>query len=311
MAEKKMKAGARDADSIEEIHRRIQQSEAANLTADSVVPNAWERVKLARHANRPYTLDYVSMIFPDFQEIHGDRRFGDDSAIVAGFAHFHGEPCVIVGHQKGRTTKQRQQRNFGMAKPEGYRKALRVMKLAEKFRRPIFTFIDTPGAYPGIDAEERGQAEAIAYNLREMAKLRVPVIVTVTGEGGSGGALAIGLGDEVLMLENSIYSVITPEGCASILWRDQSYAEEAARALKLTAPDLLHFGLIDKIVPEPPGGAHADHRAMADRLDVALLEALSSARKVSDEDRVARRYEKFRAMGDFEERASGFKQQAT
>ena len=311
MVEKKLKPDTSDAESIEAIRRRIQESKAANLTADSVVPNAWERVKLARHANRPYTLDYVEMIFPDFREIHGDRRFGDDSAMVAGFARFHDEPCVIVGHQKGRTTKQRQQRNFGMAKPEGYRKALRVMKFAEKFRRPIFTFIDTPGAYPGIDAEERGQAEAIAYNLREMAKLRVPVIVTVTGEGGSGGALAIGLGDKVLMLENSIYSVITPEGCASILWRDQSYAEEAALALKLTAPDLLHFGLIDRIVAEPPGGAHADHKGMADRLDAALVEALSSIRNVSDEERVARRYEKFRAMGDFEDRASGFKQQAT
>ncbi|MFP5265529.1 MAG: acetyl-CoA carboxylase carboxyltransferase subunit alpha [Blastocatellia bacterium] len=311
MAEKKMKRGAPDGDSIEAIRRRIQESDAANLTADAVVPNAWERVKLARHANRPYTLDYVEMIFPDFQEVHGDRRFGDDPAIVAGFARFHGEPCMVVGHQKGRTTKQRQQRNFGMAKPEGYRKALRVMKLAEKFRRPIFTFIDTPGAYPGIDAEERGQAEAIAYNLREMAKLRVPVIATVTGEGGSGGALAIGLGDKVLMLENSIYSVITPEGCASILWRDQSYAEQAARALKLTAPDLLYFGLVDRIVPEPAGGAHADYRGMGDRLDAALSEALSSIRDVSDEERVARRYEKFRAMGDFEERASEFKRRAT
>jgi acetyl-CoA carboxylase carboxyl transferase subunit alpha len=311
MAEKKMKRDMSDADSIEAMRRRIRESDAANLTADSVVPNAWERVKLARHANRPYTLDYIEMMFPGFQEIHGDRRFGDDSAIVTGFARFHDEPCAIVGHQKGRTTKQRQQRNFGMAKPEGYRKALRVMKFAEKFHRPIFTFIDTPGAYPGIDAEERGQAEAIAYNLREMAKLRVPVIVTVTGEGGSGGALAIGLGDKVLMLENSIYSVITPEGCASILWRDQSYAEQAARALKLTAPDLLYLGLIDRIVPEPAGGAHADHRGMADRLDTALSEALSSMRNVSDEERVARRYEKFRAMGDFEERASGLKQKAT
>ncbi|HEX8186605.1 MAG TPA: acetyl-CoA carboxylase carboxyltransferase subunit alpha [Blastocatellia bacterium] len=305
MVEKKMKPDSNDDVSIDDIRRRIQHSEAANLTADSVVPNAWERVKLARHANRPYTLDYIEMIFPDFMEIHGDRRFGDDLAIVAGFAHFHDQPCAVVGHQKGRTTKQRQQRNFGMAKPEGYRKALRVMKLAEKFDRPIFTFIDTPGAYPGIDAEERGQAEAIAYNLREMAKLRVPVIVTVTGEGGSGGALAIGLGDKVLMLENAIYSVITPEGCASILWRDQSFAEQAACALKLTAPDLLYFGLIDRIVPEPTGGAHADHRAMADRLDAALLEALSSVRDVSDEDRVTRRYAKFRAMGDFEEGASG------
>lgn len=308
MVEKMMMPDSEDQNSLQEIRRRIQQSEAANLTADSVVPNAWERVKLARHVNRPYTLDYVEMIFPEFQEIHGDRRFGDDTAIVTGFARFHDEPCVIVGHQKGRTTKQRQQRNFGMAKPEGYRKALRVMKFAEKFRRPIFTFIDTTGAYPGIDAEERGQAEAIAYNLREMAKLRVPVIVTVTGEGGSGGALAIGLGDRVLMLENSIYSVISPESCSAILWRDQEHAEDAARALRLTAPDLLQFGLIDQIVPEPPGGAHTDHRAMAERLDAALIDALSSVRDVSDEERITRRYDKFRAMGKFEEGAGRLSQ---
>src|ERR1044071_2479419 len=245
-----------DDDSIDEIHRRLQESEAANLTAEPGTPNAWDRVKLARHANRPYTLDYIELLFTDFCEVHGDRRFGDDPAMVAGFARFHDEPCVVVGHQKGRTTKQRQQRNFGMPKPEGYRKALRVMKIAEKFNRPVFTFIDTPGAYPGIDAEERGQAEAIAYNLREMAKLRVPVVVTVTGEGGSGGALAIGVGDKVLMLENSIYSVISPESCSAILWRDQEHAEEAAYTLRLTAPDLLQLGLIDQIVPEPTGGAH-------------------------------------------------------
>src|ERR1044072_316922 len=227
MAEK-MKLESRDDESLEEIHRRIQESEAANLTADAVKPGAWERVKLARHDKRPYTLDYINLIFTDFVELHGDRRFGEDSALVAGFANYHGEPCVVVGHQKGRTTRQRQQRNFGMPKPEGYRKALRVMKLAEKFKRPIFTFIDTPGAYPGIDAEERGQAEAIAFNLRGMATLRVPVIVTVTGEGGSGGALAIGVGDKVLMLENSIYSVISPESCSAILWRDQEHAAEAA-----------------------------------------------------------------------------------
>src|SRR5215218_6166332 len=193
---------------------------------------AFERVLLARHADRPYTLDLIERLFEDFVELHGDKRFAEDPAIVCGLARFHGLPVIVVGHQKGRDTKQRQQRNFGMAKPEGYRKALRVMKFAEKFRRPIFTFIDTPGAYPGIDAEERGQAEAIAYNLREMAKLRVPVIVTVIGEGGSGGALAIGVGDKILMLENSFYSVISPEGCASILWRDASYTEQAAQALK-------------------------------------------------------------------------------
>src|SRR3954469_2477776 len=191
---------------------------------------AFDRVKLARHSDRPYTLDFIERLFEDFTEIHGDRRYAEDSAIVCGFARFHGMPALVVGHQKGRDTKQRQYRNFGMPKPEGYRKAIRAMKLAEKFERPIFSFIDTPGAYPGIDAEERGQAEAIAYNLREMAKLSVPVIVTVIGEGGSGGALAIGVGDRVMMLENAIYSVITPEGCASILWRDQAFAEAAAKA---------------------------------------------------------------------------------
>jgi acetyl-CoA carboxylase carboxyl transferase subunit alpha len=287
----------------DEIHRRLQQSGAANLTADPQQLSAWDRVKLARHPERPYTLDYINLIFADFMEIHGDRRFGDDPAIVAGFARFQGEPCVIVGHQKGRDTKQRQKRNFGMPKPEGYRKALRVMKLGEKFGRPIFTFIDTPGAYPGIDAEERGQAEAIAYNLREMAKLRVPVIVTVTGEGGSGGALAIGLGDSILMLENAIYSVISPEGCASILWRDQSFAEQAARALRLTATDLLEFGLIDQVVPEPQGGAHKDHREMGNILEAYLADALEATRNLSETERVARRYDKFRAMGEFEQQS--------
>ncbi len=302
MAEKKMKLDSKDDNSMEEIHRRIQESEAANLTADAVTLTTWERIKLARHEKRPYTLDYINLIFTDFLEIHGDRRFGDDSAIVAGIARFHGEPCVVIGHQKGRTTKSRQQRNFGMPKPEGYRKALRIMKVAEKFNRPIFTFIDTPGAYPGIDAEERGQAEAIAYNLREMAKLRVPVVVTVTGEGGSGGALAIGVGDIILMLENSIYSVISPESCSAILWRDQEHAEEAAIALRLTAPDLLEFGLVDQIIKEPAGGAHTNHDAMAEKLDVALREALASVNRWSDEERVARRYDKFRAMGDFEDK---------
>jgi acetyl-CoA carboxylase carboxyl transferase subunit alpha len=296
MAEEKRKPVPDD--SIDEIHRRLQQDDAANLTADPKQLNAWERVKLARHPDRPYTLDYINLIFTDFTEIHGDRRFGDDPAIIAGLARFHGEPCVVVGHQKGRTIKQRQQRNFGMPKPEGYRKALRVMKLAEKFHRPVFTFIDTPGAYPGIDAEERGQAEAIAYNLREMARLAAPVIVTVTGEGGSGGALAIGVGDRVMMLENAIYSVITPEGCASILWRDQAYAEAAAKALRLTAPDLLEFGLIDQIIEEPAGGAQVNHREMADTLDAYLADAIRSVKDLSNADRVARRYDKFRVMGE-------------
>ena len=296
MAEEKRKPASDE--SIDEIHRRLQQDDAANLTADPKQLNAWERVKLARHPDRPYTLDYINLIFTDFTEIHGDRRFGDDPAIIAGLARFHGEPCVVVGHQKGRTIKQRQQRNFGMPKPEGYRKALRVMKLAEKFHRPVFTFIDTPGAYPGIDAEERGQAEAIAYNLREMARLAVPVIVTVTGEGGSGGALAIGVGDRVMMLENAIYSVITPEGCASILWRDQAYAEAAAKALRLTAPDLLEFGLIDQIIEEPDGGAQVNHREMADTLDAYLADALGSVKDLSKAERVTRRYDKFRVMGE-------------
>jgi acetyl-CoA carboxylase carboxyl transferase subunit alpha len=218
---------------------------------------------------------------------------------------------VVIGHQKGRTTNQRQERNFGMPKPEGYRKALRVMKMAEKFGRPILTFIDTPGAYPGIDAEERGQAEAIAFNLREMAKLRVPVIVSVIGEGSSGGALAIGVGDKVLMLENSTYSVIGPEGCASILWRSADYAEQAAKALRLTARDLLQFGLIDTVVPEPLGGAHMNHIEAGRLLGDYLSEALASVRNLGDDERVALRYSKFRAMGAFEERTSGYKQQAT
>ncbi len=298
MAERNMAAS--EDDSIDEIHRRLQESESANLTAERP-PSAWERVQLARHSDRPYTLDYIKLIFTHFIELHGDRRFGDDPAMIAGLAVFHDEPCVVIGHQKGRTTKERQQRNFGMPKPEGYRKALRIMKLAHKFHRPIFTFIDTPGAYPGIDAEERGQAEAIAYNLREMAKLEVPVIVTVTGEGGSGGALAIGVGNIVMMLENSIYSVISPEGCASILWRDPAYAEQAAEALKLTAPDLLRFKLIDKIVPEPPGGAHTDHQKTAETLDHYLLESLNSLRHLSGDQLVQQRHDKFRVMGEYQE----------
>lgn len=293
---------------MEQLHRRLQ--EEANLTADPPPMDAWERVKLARHEKRPYTLDYIKFMFADFTEIHGDRRYGDDPAMVAGIARFHGEPCVVIGQQKGRTTKQRQKRNFGMPKPEGYRKALRVMKMAEKFNRPVFTFIDTPGAYPGIDAEERGQAEAIAYNLREMAKLRVPVIVTVTGEGGSGGALAIGVGDIVLMMENSIYSVISPESCSAILWRDQEHAEQAAKALRLTASDLLEFGLIDRVVPEPAGGAHKNHEEAGQLLDKHLSDALASVRSLNDKERVARRYAKFRAMGDFEDRLAGLSQQA-
>lgn len=258
---------------------------------------AFERVQLARHPERPHTLDFIERLFEEFVEIHGDRRYGDDPAIVCGFARFHGMPVAAVGHQKGRDTKQRQLRNFGMPKPEGYRKALRAMKLAEKFDRPIFCFIDTPGAYPGIDAEERGQAEAIAYNLREMAKLTVPVIITVIGEGGSGGALAIGVGDQVLMLENAIYSVISPEGCAAILWKDSGQARRAAEGLKLTAQDLLHEGLVDQVVDEPEGGAHKSHDETAQLLDAVLCSRLAESASANPQERLARRYAKLREMG--------------
>ena len=265
-------------------------------TSQSEKP-AFERVQLARHPDRPYTLDFVERLFEQFVELHGDRRFADDPAVVCGSARFHGLPVVIVGHQKGRDTKQRSYRNFGMPKPEGYRKALRAMKLAEKFGRPIFTLIDTPGAYPGIDAEERGQAEAIAFNLREMAKLTVPVIVTVIGEGGSGGALAIGVGDQVMMLENAIYSVISPEGCAAILWKDAKQADRAAEGLKLTAQELLAEKIIDQIIPEPEGGAHTDYDQAARYLDSALSERLAEAVSCTQQERLSRRYDKLRQFG--------------
>lgn len=267
------------------------------LSKEKGVRTAFERVQLARHPERPYTLDLIERLFEDFQEIHGDRRFADDPAIVCGFARFHGLPVAVVGHQKGRDTKQRKIRNFGMPKPEGYRKALRVMKLAEKFGRPVCSFIDTPGAYPGIDAEERGQAEAIAYNLREMVKLRVPIIVTVIGEGGSGGALAIGVGDQVLMLENAIYSVISPEGCAAILWKDAQQADRAAASLRLTAEDLLRLNLIDTTVEEPAGGAHSAHDETAQLLDVILSQRLAEAVSQTPDLRMQRRYERLREYG--------------
>src|SRR6201987_2278331 len=232
--------------------------------------SAWQRTQLARHPQRPYTLDFIRLLCTDFSELHGDRAFGDDPAIVGGFARFHGRPVLVVGHQKGRDTKQRVARNFGQAKPEGYRKALRLMRLAAKFCRPILTFIDTPGAYPGIDAEERGQAEAIAKNLREMARIPVPIIVTVTGEGGSGGALAIAVGDRVNILENSFYSVISAEGCAASMWRDASKAETAAVALRITANDLKELGIVDEIVPEPEGGAHTSYEGTARLLDAVI-----------------------------------------
>jgi acetyl-CoA carboxylase carboxyl transferase subunit alpha len=276
-----------------------KKSEKAPESSDSQeqTKSAFDRVLLARHADRPYTLDFVERLFEDFVELHGDKRLAEDPAIVCGLARFHGLPVVVIGHQKGRDTKQRSYRNFGMPKPEGYRKALRVMKLGEKFGRPIFTFIDTPGAYPGIDAEERGQAEAIAYNLREMAKLKVPIIVTVIGEGGSGGALAIGVGDQVLMLENATYSVITPEGCAAILWKDSSQAPRAAEELCMTAQHLHAEGIVDKIISEPEGGAHNDYDQTARYLDSALSEQLAEAVSCSQEERLSRRYSKLRHFG--------------
>ena len=274
-------------------------AEKTNRT-EAHMSTAFERVQLARHADRPHTLDFIERLFEDFTEIHGDRRYADDSAIVCGFARFHGMPALIVGHQKGRDTRQRQFRNFGMPKPEGYRKAIRAMKLAEKFERPIFTFIDTPGAYPGIDAEERGQAEAIACNLREMAKLAVPVIVTVIGEGGSGGALAIGIGDQLLMLENAIYSVISPEGCAAILWKDSGQAARAAEQLRLTAEDLYHEEIVDQVIEEPVGGAHTSHDEAARLLESALSTRLAESITHNLEDRLSRRYRKLRQMGKWE-----------
>ena len=257
----------------------------------------WQRAQLARHPKRPYTLDYLERICERFEELHGDRRFGDDAAIVAGMGWIEGNPVMIIGQQKGRDTKQKILRNFGMPKPEGYRKALRLMKLAEKFQRPVLCLIDTPGAYPGVDAEERGQAEAIARNLLEMAKLEGPVVAIVIGEGGSGGALALGVADRVLMMENAIYSVISPEGCASILWKDPSQAPKAAAALKLTAPHLLELGIIDGIVKEPLGGAHSNFDAAAASLKEAIIEAFSELSVLNAEQLVEERYQKFARMG--------------
>jgi acetyl-CoA carboxylase carboxyl transferase subunit alpha len=257
----------------------------------------WQKTLVARHPARPYFLDYINGLFTEFSELHGDRRFADDPALVCGFAFYKDRPVAVVGHQKGRDTKQKVYRNFGMPKPEGYRKALRIMKLAEKFSRPIITFVDTPGAYPGLDAEERGQAEAIAYNLREMAALKVPIIVNVTGEGGSGGALAIAVGDRINMLEHAVYSVISPEGCAAILWRDSARAPEAADAMKITASDLANFGLVDQVVPEPAGGAQTDPEAQFQALDAVIEAQLRELTALPPEALMAARYEKFRRMG--------------
>jgi len=284
---------------LEEIDRLRQQLDAIRQGPSGEQKDAWARVLLARHPQRPYTLDYINLLFTGFMELHGDRRFADDPAMVCGLATFEGQSVMVVGHQKGRDTKQKLLRNFGMTKPEGYRKALRLMQLAAKFGIPIITLVDTPGAYPGIGAEERGQAEAIAYNLKEIPKLRVPIIVVVHGEGGSGGALAIAVGDRVLMHENAVYSVISPESCSSILWRDWDHKQEAARLLKLTAEDLHRLGIVDLIVPEPPGGAHDDHAQAAELLRGVLLENLRQLSALPPSELLRRRHERLRQLATF------------
>ena len=289
---------AADADpgQIQDLQRKL--TKVAGEIYSKLSP--WQKTLVARHPQRPYTLDFISFLFEGWEEIHGDRKFSDDPAIVAGFARFRGHSCAVIGHQKGRNTKEKIIRNFGQPRPEGFRKALRVMKLAEKFKVPIFTFVDTQGAYPGVGAEERGQAEAIAVNLREMAALRTPVIVSVVGEGGSGGALAIAIGDRVYMLEHAVYSVISPEGCAAILWKNSAAAPDAASAMKITAHDLKKFGIIDEIVPEPEGGAHADPKAAADLLAPYLERGLREMQKVKLSLLPEERFDKFRKMGVFE-----------
>jgi acetyl-CoA carboxylase carboxyl transferase subunit alpha len=283
---------------IERLEKRITKEREeiyAQLTP-------WQRTHLSRHIDRPHTLDYIHLIFDDFMELHGDRGFMDDPAIVGGFARLDGETVAVVGHQKGRDVKDMGYRNFGMSHPEGYRKALRIMEMAARFKKPIITMIDTPGAYPGVGAEERGQAEAIARNLREMASFPVPIVVVVIGEGGSGGALAIGVGDKILMLENAIYSVISPEGCAAILWRDGTKGALAAEALKMTATDLLSLGIIDEIIPEPLGGAHRDYQEVATQVKAAVVRHLGTLKDVPEEKLVADRYKHFRRMGAFLEK---------
>jgi acetyl-CoA carboxylase carboxyl transferase subunit alpha len=285
-------------DISEEIERLDKKS--LQLTKDIYAQlTPWQVTQIARHPQRPYTLDYVSEIFTDFQELHGDRTYADDQSIVGGLARFNGQACMVVGQQKGRDTKERAARNFGMPRPEGYRKALRLMKLAEKFSLPLFTFVDTPGAYPGIGAEERGQSEAIGRNIFEMAQLEVPIITTIIGEGGSGGALAISVGDQVLMLQFSVYSVISPEGCASILWKTSERASDAAEALGITAHRLKALGLVDKIVSEPVGGAHRDVKQMASQLKRGLVDALRQVSGLGVEDLLSRRYERLKSYGRF------------
>ena len=284
----------------EEIERLQAKSRALTENIFSSL-SAWQVAQLARHPQRPYTLDYVQRMFTDFEELHGDRAYADDPAIVCGVARLDGRPVVVIGQQKGRDTKEKIRRNFGMPRPEGYRKALRIMKLAERFRLPILTFIDTPGAYPGVGAEERGQSEAIARNLFEMSTLRVPIICTVVGEGGSGGALAIGVGDRVMMLQYSIYSVISPEGCASILWKSADKASEAAEAMGITAERLKSLGLIDTVLKEPLGGAHRDAEAMAATVKKALLDTLGRLERLSMDELLEARYKRFTSFGSFKE----------
>lgn len=279
-------------DEISSLEKRVEQERQEIFNNLS----RWQKAQVARHINRPFTLDYIQHLFTDFFELHGDRNYGDDHAIVGGLARFDGQPVMVVGHQKGRDTKEKVFRNFGMPNPEGYRKALRLFRMAEQFNLPIITFVDTPGAYPGIGAEERGQAEAIARNLREMAELTVPVIVCITGEGGSGGALAVAVGNRVLMLEHSVYAVISPEGCAAILWSDGTKGPQAAEALKPTAQDIIGLGVIDEIIHEPVGGAHRDHEATAQAMGSAIRSHLADLKAMSKEELVEDRYQKFRAM---------------
>lgn len=283
---------AQEIEKIEKRMNQLQRSVFSGLTR-------WQKVQLARHPDRPYTLDYIEKMTKDFVELHGDRTFKDDKAIVGGFAKLGDHSIMIIGHQKGRDTKSNLYRNFGMPNPEGYRKALRLMKLAEKFKKPVVTLLDTPGAFPGLEAEERGQAEAIARNLYEMSHLRVPIIVVIIGEGASGGALGIGIGDRILMLENAWYSVISPESCSSILWRSWDYKEQAAEALQLTAPDLKKQGIVDEIVPEPLGGAHRDHQKAADILKASLLTELKALGKIKIDKLIEKRIEKFSKMGEY------------
>ena len=285
-----------DPSQLAELHEKL--TKVANEIYANLTP--WQKTLVARHPQRPYTLDFIAALFEEWTEVHGDRSFADDAAVVTGFARFQGQPCAVVGHQKGRNTKEKIVRNFGQPRPEGFRKALRVMKMAEKFKLPIFSFIDTQGAYPGVGAEERGQAEAIAVNLREMAALEVPIIVSVIGEGGSGGALGLGVGDRVYMLEHAVYSVISPEGCAAILWKNASAAPDAAAAMKITASDLKKLGIIDDIVPEPAGGAHADAAKAAELLRPFLDKGLGELKKFKASALPEERYKKFRRMGVFE-----------